>query len=105
MLCCGDKVGSCATPDQPNRKPQQGDSRDDKDQSFDSLKEREPLGRLIGLQDLDSVLVPAGLQIEVPPASGCQACVGNLVELARADAVAMHVDRLLVAHQPRLTLA
>src|SRR5260370_18614053 len=34
-----------------------------------------------------------------------EACVGYLVELARADAVAIQVDRLLVAHQPRLTLA
>src|SRR6185437_10637413 len=86
-------VRSGAAPDKPERNPKQSDGREDKDCGLYSLEGREPIGGLIGLQNSDSMLVPAGLQVEVPPGialtMGCQARIGDLVELARADAVAM----------------
>jgi hypothetical protein len=96
-----------AAPDKPNRKPKQSDGREDEDRGFDPLEEGESLGRLIGLQDLDSVLVPAGLQIESSwhdSTRWMKACIGDLVELVPADAVAVQVDRSLVADQPGLSL-
>ena len=105
---CRAKGRLSAAPENPNRKSKQSDGREDEDCGFDALKEREPLGGLIGLQDLNAVVVPAPLQIEASgydSARRMEACIGDLVELVRADAVAMHVDWSLVANQPGLSLA